>query len=112
MIGSWRLRGRGESRQQIGEPTEIVVAEMGAARPDHDRGIIWLDVGPAHRQAGELARVLVEVDAILTPRLPALDQSKRTPTQRMEGMGDAKGLRLTTRWRCNRRLTPIRSSSA
>ena len=27
---------RGESRQGIGKPTQIVVAEMGAARSDHD----------------------------------------------------------------------------
>ena len=88
---------RGQSRQEVGESTEILVAEMGATRPNCDRRIVWLDVGPVHRQAGKPARVVVEVDAILAPRLPAIDQSKCPPRQRMEGMGDAKGLCLTAR---------------
>ena len=75
-----RLRMGGQSRQEIGEPTEIVIAEMGAARPNRHRRVVWLDVGPAHRQTGQLARAVVEVNAILAPRLPAIDQLKRTPT--------------------------------
>jgi hypothetical protein len=43
----------------------------------------------------------VEVDAVLAPRLPAIDQLKRPATQRMKGMGYPEGLRLTVRWRCN-----------
>jgi hypothetical protein len=92
MIGSGPLNARRESRQEIGKPTEIVVAEMRPARADHHRGVVWLDVGPVHRQAGELARVVVEVDAVLAPRLSTIDQAKRTPMQRVEGMRDAKGL--------------------
>ena len=65
---------------------------MGAARANYDRGIVGLDVVPKHRQARELARVVVEVDAVLAPRLPAIDQTKRPPLQRMERMRDAKGL--------------------
>ena len=80
---------------------------MGPAGPHHDRGIDGLDVGPVHRQAGELARVVVEVDAILAPRLPTIDHAKRPPMQRMERVGDAKGLRLTDYWRCNRRTTQM-----
>jgi len=104
----WRRGAGRELRQQIGQPRQIVVAEMGAARPDRDRGIVCLDVGPLHRQTGELARVVTEVDAILAPRLAAIDQSKCTPMQRMEGVRDAKGLWLTGPERCN----PIRSWSA
>ena len=82
---------------------------MGAARSDHDSGIVWLDVGPMHRQASELARVVVEVDAVLAPRLPAINQSKRTSLQRMEGMRDPKGLcRIARRW-CNRLLRRTRT---
>jgi hypothetical protein len=65
---------------------------MGAARSDHDCGIVGLNVGPMHRQAGQLAQVVVEVDAVLAPRLPAIDQTKRTSMERVEGMRDAKGL--------------------
>lgn len=65
---------------------------MGAARANYDRRIVGLDIGPMHRQTRELARVVVEVDTVLAPRLPAIDQLKRTPMQRMEGMRDAKGL--------------------
>jgi len=38
-----------ETRQQIGEPTEVVVPEMGSARADHDRRIVRRDVGPLAR---------------------------------------------------------------
>ena len=65
---------------------------MGAARSDHDRGIVGLDVGPLHRHAGQLAPVIVKVDAMLAPRLPAIDQTKRTSMERVEGMREAKGL--------------------
>ena len=85
---------------------------MRAARADHDGGIVWRDVGPLHRQARELARVVVEVDAVLAPRLPAIDQTKRPPLQRMEGMGDPKGLGGIARKRCNRLLRRIPTSNA
>ena len=106
MIASWWLTARRESRQEIGQPTEIVVAEMRQARAGHHRGIVWLDVGPVHRQAGELARVVVEVDAVLAPRLPAIDQTKRTSMEWVEGMRDAKDLWLTGPEWCNRLLMP------
>ena len=112
MISSWRLTARRESREEIGKPTEIVVPEMCPARADYHRGIAWLDVSPVHRQAGELARVVIEVDAVLAPRPSTIDQAKRPPMQWMEGMRDAKGLCLTARWRCIRRLTPRAKSSA
>ena len=77
---------------------------MGAAGADHDRRISGLDVGPLCRHARELASVVVEVDAVLAPRLPAIDQTKRAPMQRMEGMRDPKGLSCIARKRCNRLL--------
>ena len=46
---------------------------MGPARADHDRRINGHDIGPLERQAGELPRVIVEVDAVLAPRLTAID---------------------------------------
>jgi hypothetical protein len=105
-----RVRTR-QSRQEIGQPTQIVVAEMGAARADDDGRIVGLDVRPLHRQTGELARIIVEVDAILAPRLPAIDQLKPTPVQWVERMCDAKGFSLTGPERCNRLLRPTESPS-
>jgi hypothetical protein len=46
---------------------------MSSARADHHRQIIRTNVGPLERKPSELARVVVEVDAVLTPRLPAID---------------------------------------
>ena len=85
---------------------------MGAARADHHRQIIRTNIGPLERKPSELTRVVVEVDAVLTPRLSAIDQLERPTMQRMEGMRDVEGLCLTARWRCNRLLTPIPTRSA
>jgi hypothetical protein len=74
---------------------------MGPARADHHRRIVGNDIGPREWKPGELSRVVVEVDAVLAPRLTAIDELKRPAMQWMEGMGDAKGLCLTARWRCN-----------
>ncbi len=62
-----------QPRQEIDEPTEVVVAEMGSARADHHRRIVGNDIGPLERKPGELSRVVVEVDAVLAPRLAAID---------------------------------------
>ena len=101
-----------QARQQIGELTEVVVAEMSSARADHHRQSLRKNIGPLERKPGELTRVVVEVDAVLAPRLAAIDQLKRPASERMEGMGNTKRLWLTARWRCNRQLTPIRTSNA
>ena len=62
-----------QARQQIGKPTEVVVAEIGPARADHDRWIGRSDIGPLARKPGELSRVVVEVDAVFAPGLTAID---------------------------------------
>jgi hypothetical protein len=68
-----------ESRQQIGEATKIVVPEIGAPCANYRSGISGDDIGPPQRQPGELPGIVVEIDAILTPRLPAVDPSEDTP---------------------------------
>ena len=85
---------------------------MSPARTDHDRRIVGDDIGPLERKPGELPRVVVEVDAVFAPRLTTIDYLKCPATQRMEGMGNEKGLCLTARWRCNRLLTPMPIASA
>jgi hypothetical protein len=46
---------------------------MGSARADHHPQIIRKNIGPLERKPGELTRVVMEVDAVLAPRLPAID---------------------------------------
>jgi hypothetical protein len=46
---------------------------MGSARAHHHRQIIRKNIGPLERKPGELTRVVVEVHAILAPRLAAID---------------------------------------
>jgi hypothetical protein len=46
---------------------------MGPARADLRRRIVGHDIGPLERQPGELSRIVVKVDAVLTPRLTAID---------------------------------------
>ena len=71
--GAAARRSGVQTRQQIGQPTEVVVAEMGSAPADHLRQIIRTNIGPREWKPGELTRVVVEVDAVLAPRLPAID---------------------------------------
>jgi hypothetical protein len=85
---------------------------MRAARADHDGGIVGPNVGPLLWQTRKLARVVIEVDAVLAPRLSTIDQTKRTPMQRMERMRDSEGLSWIARRRCNRLLRRTRTSSA
>jgi hypothetical protein len=67
-------RGSGvQTHQQIGQPTEVVEAEMRPARADHHRRIVGHDIGPLERKPGEVSRVVVEIDAVLAPRLTAID---------------------------------------
>jgi len=46
---------------------------VGSARAHHHRQIIRKNIRPLERKPGELTRVVVEVDAILAPRLAAID---------------------------------------
>ena len=46
---------------------------MRSACADHHRRIVGHDIGPLERKPRELSRVVVEVDAVLAPRLTAID---------------------------------------
>ena len=84
---------------------------MRPASPEHHGRIRRDDIGPPQRQPGKAPCVIVEIDAFLTPRVPAVDPSEGTPMKGMEGMRDSERLSLITRWRCNRRRTPMRTLS-
>ena len=84
---------------------------MGSASSDHHRRIAGDDIGPLEREPSELPRVVVKVDAVLAPRLTAVNPLEDTPMEGMEGMCHSKCLSLITRRRCNRQLTPKDGSS-
>jgi hypothetical protein len=93
LFDAWRSgRGGLESRQQIGETTEIVVSEMGAPCANDRGGILGDDIGPPQRQPGKRPGIVIEIDAILTPGLPAVDPSEGSSVEWMEGMRDTKRL--------------------
>jgi hypothetical protein len=46
---------------------------MGPARADHHRRIVGNDIGPLEWKLAKLSGGVVEVDAVLAPRLPAID---------------------------------------
>jgi hypothetical protein len=71
-----------------------------ASANDHGR-IVGDEIGPLTREPRQLSGVIVKIDAVLTPRLATFDDLETAPTQWMEGMRDAKGLRRTARRRCN-----------
>ena len=84
---------------------------MRPARSDDHGWIVGDEIGPLSREPGELSCVILKIDAVLPPRLTTLDQLKDALPQRMEGMGNSKGLWRTVRQRCNRQLTPTGTAS-
>ena len=44
-----------QPRQEIDEPTEVVIAKMGSARADLHPRIVGHDIGPLERKPGELS---------------------------------------------------------
>ncbi len=74
---------------------------MRPARADDHGRIVSDEIGPLPREPRQLPCVIVKIDAVLAPRLTTFDQLEDAPTQWMEGMRDAKGLRRTARRRCN-----------
>ena len=84
---------------------------MSPARTDHDLGssgttsVHWSGSRASCPESSW-------IDAVFAPRLTTIDYLKCPATQRMEGMGNEKCLCLTARWRCNRLLTPMPTSSA
>jgi hypothetical protein len=73
---------------------------MRPASSHRHRRILRDEIGPLPWKPGKLPGIILKEDAVLAPRLTALDQLEGTATQWMEGMGHAKGLRRTARQRC------------
>ena len=66
-------RALGQARQQIDQPTEVVIPEIRPASADHHGWIVGDEIGPLPRESSQLSCVIVKVHAGLAPRLPALD---------------------------------------
>jgi hypothetical protein len=71
MIGSAATLS--EPRQEIYEPTQIVVPEVCPPGSDDHGRIVGQQIRPLPREPGELPCIIVEEDAVLAPRLPAFD---------------------------------------
>ncbi len=56
---------------------------------------------PRRGQAPQLARVIVEIDALLTPGAALFYEPELTPRQRMELMSDPDPLRSIERTKCS-----------
>ena len=59
--------------QQIDLRTEVVVPEMRPPGSYHDDGIVSDEIGPLPGKPGESPGIIVKEDAVLAPRLTALD---------------------------------------
>ena len=67
------MRDACDRREQIGQPTEVAIPEMCMPGPDYEREIRRTEISPFPREPSEMSGVVVKEDAVLAPRLPALD---------------------------------------
>ena len=73
-----------QPRKKLRQPHEILDTETAATTTDKENRIGRHDVGPACRKAHQLASFVVEIDPLLSPRMPILDQPVLLPEARME----------------------------
>jgi hypothetical protein len=59
-------------RAVIGDVRMVIRTAVGILAK-HNRRIVGHDIGPLERKPGEVSRVVVEIDAVLAPRLTAID---------------------------------------
>jgi hypothetical protein len=80
---------------------QVFNAETRAPRgPDHKR-IRRRNVGPRRRKTAKPPGIIVEVDAVFTPRIAAVEQGERKSAQGMKRMGDLKELPRSYQIRCS-----------
>jgi len=88
-LGGTLTRDQGSQLQQVRDPEKRPSACQDLEGTGRRRA------GPGRREATQLARVIVEVDAVLAPGRAPFEQLERAPTPRMKRMGDAeKPLRI------------------
>ena len=67
---------------------------MRATRRDHHKPIRRCHARPCCGQSSQPARLIVEIDAILSPRAAPIDESELSSVERMERMRYAEALYL------------------
>jgi hypothetical protein len=85
---------------QSGKFEQVLDAKGRAARRDGDVGIGGENAGPLSGQRGQPTGVVVEVDAVFAPVAAVGHQRELTSAERVEGMGDLKGLAGTAQIGC------------
>ena len=67
---------------------QIVRPEQGSASSYGDERIRRNDVGPLRRDRLEMAKVILEVDPLVAPRLAAREKNESAAMQRVKRVGD------------------------
>ena len=90
-----------ESRQQISQSDQVLVAKEGAPGGDLYERINAFDIRTARHNRLQVALGVTEKHAILAPGLVVLDQLELATEQGMEGMRYPEMSRRTAPMRCN-----------
>lgn len=77
----------GQAADQLGKRYEIPEAECRTPGRDLHEGIPRNRIGPARRQRAELPHLVQEVDALLTPRVPVVEELELALVERVVGVG-------------------------
>jgi hypothetical protein len=83
------------SRDELGQFEQVMEAKGRAAGSDRDVGISRENAGPLSGQRDQPTSVVVEVHAVFTPIAATHHQRELPSAERVEGMGDLKGLTVT-----------------
>jgi hypothetical protein len=84
---------QGDELQEVRDPKR-----RPAPRQDLE-GTTQRRAGPGRREAAQLTRFIVEVDAVLAPGCAPFQKFERAPVPRVKGMGDAENPLPTERIR-------------
>lgn len=77
-------------RNQRGQLQQIFDAEMRSSRRNRLECIGCRDARPGCGHTFQVTRVVVEVDAVFSPRVAPIYKRELSPIQRMEGMRDTE----------------------
>jgi hypothetical protein len=83
------------SRDELGQFEQVMEAKGRAAGSDRDVGINRENAGPLSGQRDQPTSVVVEVHAVFAPTTTIRHQRELPSAERVEGMGDLKGLAVT-----------------
>ena len=98
-------RAPAQPGDQIGQLQQVRRAERRPTSGNPHKRVLGDRVGPGRRQAGQLAGLVEEVDPVVTPVLPTLDELELLPEPRMETVRHSHQARMLRNAciRCSRR---------